>query len=100
LGLNSDQSVSKLKGENRPINPQKDRAYILAAIEVVDYVVIFDESNPYNLIKEIQPNILVKGADYKGKKVIGQDLVDELILVDLLEGKSSTNTIQKIKESI
>ena len=99
LGLNSDQSVSALKGKNRPINTQNDRAYILAAIEVVDYVVIFDEDDPYNLIKEIQPNILVKGADYKGKKVIGQDLVDELILVDLLKGKSSTNTIQKIKKS-
>ena len=99
LGLNSDRSVSALKGKNRPINCQTDRAYILAAIEVVDYVVIFDEDDPYNLIKAIKPNILVKGDDYKGKKVVGQDLVDKLILVDFVKGKSSTKTIQKIKQS-
>jgi D-beta-D-heptose 7-phosphate kinase / D-beta-D-heptose 1-phosphate adenosyltransferase len=97
LGLNSDQSITSLKGENRPINMQEDRAYILAALEVVDYVVIFDEDTPYELIKSIQPHILVKGSDYIGKEVVGQDIADELKLVDFLDGKSSTKIIEKIK---
>jgi D-beta-D-heptose 7-phosphate kinase/D-beta-D-heptose 1-phosphate adenosyltransferase len=97
VGLNSNNSVKELKGDDRPINDENDRAYILAALESVDYVVIFDEITPYNLIKIIQPNILVKGGDYKGEKVIGHDLVDELIIIDFIEGKSSTRTIEKIK---
>jgi D-beta-D-heptose 7-phosphate kinase / D-beta-D-heptose 1-phosphate adenosyltransferase len=100
LGINSDQSVSKLKGEERPINVEQDRAYILAAIEVVDYVVIFDETTPYELIKIIKPHILVKGNDYKDKDVVGQDLVEELKLVEFINGKSSTNTIERIKKLI
>jgi D-beta-D-heptose 7-phosphate kinase/D-beta-D-heptose 1-phosphate adenosyltransferase len=96
LGLNSDKSVRTLKGGNRPINTEKDRGYILAALEAVNYVVIFDEDTPYNLIKAISPNILVKGSDYAGKKVIGEDLVDELVLVKYIDGKSSTQTIHKI----
>ena len=97
LGLNSDRSVKALKGESRPINNEDDRAYILAALEAVDYVVIFDEDTPYELIHIIQPNILVKGGDYKGQTVIGQDLVDELKLVQFVEGKSTTKTIEKIQ---
>jgi len=99
LGLNSDRSVRALKGENRPINTQLDRAYILAALEAVDYVVVFDEDTPYNLIKTVQPHILVKGGDYKGKEVIGQDIVDELKLVQFVDGKSTTKTIEKIQKS-
>jgi D-beta-D-heptose 7-phosphate kinase / D-beta-D-heptose 1-phosphate adenosyltransferase len=99
LGLNSDKSVTSLKGENRPINNQDDRAYILAAMEVVDFVVIFEEDTPYNLINLIKPNILVKGSDYEGKDVIGSDLVDELVLVEFIKGRSSTKIIDKIKKS-
>ena len=98
LGLNSDRSVTTLKGNERPINIQADRAYILAALEVVDYVVIFDEDTPYESIKAIQPHTLVKGGDYKGKEVIGQDIADELKLVEFVDGKSSTHTIEKIKQ--
>jgi D-beta-D-heptose 7-phosphate kinase/D-beta-D-heptose 1-phosphate adenosyltransferase len=98
LGLNSDKSVTSLKGEDRPINNQWDRAYILAALEVVDFVVIFDEDTPYNLIELIKPNILVKGSDYKGKYVVGSDLVDELVLIEFIKGRSSTNIINKIKK--
>jgi D-beta-D-heptose 7-phosphate kinase / D-beta-D-heptose 1-phosphate adenosyltransferase len=98
LGLNSDRSVTSLKGKGRPINLQEDRAYILAALEVVDYVVIFDEDTPYELIKSIEPHILVKGGDYKGKEVVGQDIVDELKLVEFVNDKSSTKTIEKIKQ--
>ena len=98
IGLNSDRSVTALKGEGRPINVQMDRAYILAALEVVDYVVIFDEDTPYKLIKAIKPHTLVKGGDYEGKEVIGQDIADELKLVKFLNGKSSTQTIEKIQK--
>ncbi len=98
IGLNSDRSVNALKGKGRPINVQMDRAYILAALEVVDYVVIFDEDTPYKLIKAIKPHTLVKGEDYEGKEVIGQDIADELKLVEFLDGKSSTQTIKKIQK--
>ena len=98
LGLNSDRSVTSLKGTGRPINLEADRAYILAALEVVDYVVIFDEDTPYELIKSIEPHILVKGDDYRGKEVVGQDIADELKLVAFVDGKSSTKTIEKIKQ--
>ena len=98
LGLNSDQSVRNLKGKNRPINNQHDRALILAALEAVDYVVIFDQDNPFELVEAIKPNILVKGSDYEGKEVIGSDQADELILVKFINGKSSTETIKKIQQ--
>jgi D-beta-D-heptose 7-phosphate kinase/D-beta-D-heptose 1-phosphate adenosyltransferase len=97
LGLNSDRSVSKLKGKNRPINTQLDRAYILAALESVDYVVVFDENTPYELIKAIKPHILVKGGDYEGMPVVGQDIAEELKIVQFVLGKSTTKTIEKIK---
>jgi D-beta-D-heptose 7-phosphate kinase/D-beta-D-heptose 1-phosphate adenosyltransferase len=98
LGLNSDRSVTELKGEGRPINTQQDRAYILAALEAVDYVVIFDEGTPYDLIKAIKPHVLVKGGDYEGKDVVGQDIADELKLVQFVDGKSTTKTIEKIQQ--
>jgi len=98
LGLNSDRSVTSLKGEGRPINTQLDRGYILAALEAVDYVVVFDEDTPYDLIKTVKPHILVKGGDYEGKQVVGQDIADELKLVQFVDGKSTTKTIQKIQQ--
>jgi len=97
LGLNSDKSIQSIKGKNRPIQSESDRAYILAALEAVDYVVIFDEDTPYNLINNIKPHILVKGGDYTDKEVVGQNLVDELRLVDYIEGKSTSKTINKIQ---
>lgn len=99
LGLNSDRSVTALKGEGRPINAQLDRAYILAALEAVDYVVVFDDDTPYDLIKAIKPHILAKGGDYEGKEVVGQDIADELKLVQFVDGKSTTKTIEKIQQS-
>ena len=98
LGLNSDRSVTALKGEGRPINIQMDRAYILAALEAVDYVVVFDEDTPYDLIKAVKPHVLVKGGDYEGKDVVGQDIADELKLVQFVDGKSTTRTIEKIQQ--
>jgi D-beta-D-heptose 7-phosphate kinase/D-beta-D-heptose 1-phosphate adenosyltransferase len=100
LGLNSDRSVTSLKGQGRPINKQIDRANIMAALEAVDYVVIFDENTPYELIKAVKPDILVKGGDYEGKKVVGQDIASELKLVKFVDGKSTTKTIKKIQQNI
>jgi D-beta-D-heptose 7-phosphate kinase / D-beta-D-heptose 1-phosphate adenosyltransferase len=99
VGLNSDRSVSVLKGADRPINSEQDRAYILAALEAVDYVVIFDENTPYELITAIKPHTLVKGGDYQGKDVTGQDIAGELKLIKFVNGKSTTKTIDKIQQS-
>lgn len=96
LGLNSDESVRRLKGENRPINTQEDRAYILSALECVDYVVVFDEDTPYELISKVKPDVLVKGADYEGKEVVGSDIAKETKLVKFIDGKSTTSTIDRI----
>ena len=102
VGLNSDSSVKRLKGESRPVNSQEDRAEILCALGFVDYVVIFEEDTPLNLIKIIQPDVLVKGGDYTPDKVVGADFVasrgGELFLIPFVEGKSTTNIIKKIEE--
>ena len=98
LGLNSDDSTHRLKGKNRPINSQDERAYILASLEVVDYVVIFNEDTPLDLIKLIKPDVLVKGGDYEDKEVVGQDIAKELQLVKFIDGKSTTKTIERIKK--
>jgi D-beta-D-heptose 7-phosphate kinase / D-beta-D-heptose 1-phosphate adenosyltransferase len=99
LGLNSDDSVRRLKGKNRPINLQDDRAYILASLEVIDYVVVFDKDTPIDLISLIKPDILVKGSDYEGKEVVGQDIARELKLIKFVDGKSTTKTIARIKNT-
>lgn len=97
VGLNSDESVSRLKGPTRPINIADDRAYLLAALEAVDFVVPFSEDTPYNLIKMLSPDTLVKGGDYKGKEVVGTEFSGELKLVDFVDGKSTTRTIERIQ---
>ena len=97
VGLNSDKSISRIKGNLRPINSQEDRYSILSALEFVDFVIIFDEDTPYELIKTIQPSILVKGADYKDKEIIGSDIVKDIKLIDFIPNRSSSNVIEKIK---
>jgi D-beta-D-heptose 7-phosphate kinase/D-beta-D-heptose 1-phosphate adenosyltransferase len=96
LGLNSDESIRRLKGAERPINSLEDRAFLIGALESVDFVVPFWEDTPYELIRLVKPNILVKGADYKGKEVIGSDIAKEVVLIDFVAGKSTTNLIEKI----
>ncbi len=99
LGLNSDASVKRLKGESRPVNCWEDRATVLAALESVDYVVAFDDDTPYNLICAIRPDILVKGGDYEGKEVVGSDIAKETRLVQFVDGKSTTRIIEKVRTS-
>ena len=99
FGLNSDASVKRLKGESRPVNIAEDRAYILAALEAVDFVVPFEDDTPYELIKMVSPDMLVKGSDYRGKDVVGAEFSGELKLVDFVDGKSTTKTIQRIQGS-
>jgi rfaE bifunctional protein nucleotidyltransferase chain/domain len=103
LGLNTDQSVRRLnKGSNRPINDERTRAYVLAGLASVDLIVFFDEETPYNLIKLLQPNVLVKGNDYEVDKIIGFDILKEnggeVITIPFLEGYSTSSLIKKIIE--
>tara|TARA_R110000851_G_scaffold38519_2_gene98831 strand:- start:1242 stop:1640 length:399 start_codon:yes stop_codon:yes gene_type:complete len=95
VGLNSDESVARLKGETRPVNSQEDRQEVLRAIKYVDRVIIFEEDTPYNLIKKTTPDIIVKGGDYKKEEVIGSDLC-EVIIFNYLDGYSTTKTIESL----
>ncbi|KAA6228668.1 D-glycero-beta-D-manno-heptose-7-phosphate kinase [Campylobacter sp. LR185c] len=97
VGLNSDSSIKRLKGEERPINSEFERACLLACLSFVDFVVIFDEDTPYELIKALRPDILVKGSDYKNKEVVGTDLVERVELMDFEEGFSTSKIIEKIR---
>jgi len=101
VGLNSDNSVKTIKGSGRPINNQHDRAAVLAALEMVDYITVFDEPDPLNLIKMIMPDVLVKGRDWKEKGVIGREFVEsyggKVVLAPIVEGKSTSATIEKMK---
>ncbi|EAL5903406.1 bifunctional heptose 7-phosphate kinase/heptose 1-phosphate adenyltransferase [Campylobacter lari] len=96
VGLNSDESVKRLKGNSRPINLEFQRACMLASMYFVDYVVIFNEDTPYELIEFLKPDVLVKGADYKGKEVVGLNLVKKIELIDFEDGFSTTNIINRI----
>ena len=100
VGLNTDRSVRQIKGEKRPIVPQGERAEVLAALEFVDYVVLFDEPDPFVLIGKVKPTILVKGADWPKDKIIGRDVVEKaggrVVRIPLVRGASSTGVIKKI----
>ncbi len=98
VGLNSDVSTHRIKGPGRPIVAQKSRAAVLAALESVDFVVIFNETTPYKIIAAIKPDILIKGADWEGKSVVGEDLVKKVELVKYIQGFSTTNIIEKIRK--
>jgi rfaE bifunctional protein nucleotidyltransferase chain/domain len=101
VGLNSDSSVKKLKGDKRPVNNENDRAMILASLNFIKAVVLFEEETPYELIKAINPDILVKGSDYAVEKIVGYDIVKahggEIKTIDFLEGYSTSDLITKIK---
>jgi D-beta-D-heptose 7-phosphate kinase/D-beta-D-heptose 1-phosphate adenosyltransferase len=101
VGLNSDGSVRTIKGPERPINNQHDRAVLLAALEAVDYVTTFDEPTPLSLIQKVRPDVLVKGEDWAEKGVVGREFVEsyggKVALAPLVQGKSSSATIEKMK---
>lgn len=101
LGLNTDESVKRLKGENRPIQDEQTRAMVLAALTMVDAVVLFDEETPLRLIEQITPDVLVKGGDYKAEDVVGYNWVTQhggqVQIIPLLPGHSTTATTQRLK---
>ncbi len=101
VGLNSDDSVRRLKGNLRPINNQLDRAIVLSGLKSVDYVVLFGEDTPYELIKLLKPDVLVKGGDYNTDDIVGADIVrsnnGKVVTIAFVEGKSTTNIINKMK---
>ena len=103
IGVNTDASVRKLKGNNRPLQDEYSRLLILGALDFVDGLILFDEQTPYELIKLVQPHVLVKGADYKPEDIVGYDIVKarggEIKTIDFLSGYSTSEIEQKIKES-
>jgi len=100
LALNSDVSVRAIKGEKRPLLPEKERAEVVASLESVDYVTLFNETTPLRLIEYLRPDVLVKGGDWKEEAVVGRDAVrswgGEVLLVPVIEGASTTNIVEKI----
>lgn len=102
VGINSDESVKTIKGRTRPVLPQTDRTELIAALEMVDYVVLFDESDPYRLIEAIRPHVLAKGGDWNADKIIGADLVEkdggQLVVIPYIKGLSTTEIIERIKK--
>jgi len=102
VGINSDESVKKIKGNDRPIKPLEDRLIIIASFEFVDLVTPFDQETPYQLIKKIKPLYIVKGGDYKADEVVGKEIVEsyggKVIIAPYIPGKSTTEFINKIKK--
>jgi rfaE bifunctional protein nucleotidyltransferase chain/domain len=103
VGINSDESVKQIKGSARPVLPESDRCELLGAMEMVDFVILFNESDPYDLIAAIQPDVLVKGGDWNSEKIIGADLVEEaggsVVVVPYIKGFSTTEIIERIRNS-
>lgn len=102
IGVNSDASVKRLKGESRPINAEEDRKFVLQNLKSVDFVEIFDEDTPYSLIKTIQPDVLVKGGDWAVEKIVGHDIVKakngEVYSLNFVDGYSTTKVINLIQK--
>jgi rfaE bifunctional protein nucleotidyltransferase chain/domain len=101
VALNTDSSVKAIKGSNRPLLPQVDRAELIGAMEMVDYVVLFDEADPYWVIEALRPDVLVKGGDWSPDKIIGSDIMQKtggkVVLVPYLKGFSTTEIIERIR---
>ena len=102
IGLNTDSSVRRLKGKNRPVQDEIARATILASLQFVSAVILFDEDTPYELIKKVQPDVLIKGSDYNIEDIVGYDIVKakggEVVTIDFIEGYSTTSIIEKLKQ--
>jgi len=98
VAINSDKSLAGLKGPKRPLVCQTDRVKLLSAIDVIDYIVIFSEQTPYNLLKKLTPDVLVKGGDYKIEDIVGREFVKKVYRYPLVKGKSTSNLIKLIVE--
>ena len=102
IGLNTDNSVKRIKGDSRPVQDQLARAMVLASLQFVSAVIMFDEDTPYELIKRVQPDILIKGSDYKIEDIVGYDIVTSkgggVVTIDFVEGYSTTSIIEKLKK--
>ena len=98
VGLNSDSSVSSLKGPTRPVFTERDRKFMLESCRYVDEVRIFEEDTPYNLIKVVKPDIIVKGSDYEIEDVVGNDLCKSVILFNYVDGYSTTQIIKNLSD--
>jgi D-beta-D-heptose 7-phosphate kinase/D-beta-D-heptose 1-phosphate adenosyltransferase len=98
VGINSDASLKRLKGPKRPLVPQAERAYVISALKAVDFVAVFGEDTPAEIIKELGPDILVKGGDYKIDEIVGRQYVKKVVRVPLLKGHSTSGLIKKIAE--
>lgn len=101
VGINSDRSVQSIKGPARPILPETDRVELIAAMEMVDYVILFDEADPYNVISALKPQVLAKGGDWSADEMIGADVVEreggQVIVIPYLEGFSTTKIIERMR---
>lgn len=97
VGINSDASVKRLKGNSRPINNEQDREFMLKSLECVDEVLVFNEDTPLNIIESLRPNIITKGGDYTVEEVVGHDIVPETYIISLTNGYSTTNFIERIR---
>ena len=97
VGLNSDNSIKRIKGDSRPINDINERSTILSLFDFIDYIIVFSDDTPFNIIKLLQPDILIKGSDYNKDNIVGKEIVKRIIFFNLIENKSSTNVINKIK---
>ncbi|HET56970.1 MAG TPA: D-glycero-beta-D-manno-heptose 1-phosphate adenylyltransferase [Deltaproteobacteria bacterium] len=100
VGLNSDTSVASIKGPSRPIVPEAERAAIVAALEPVDFVTLFEEDTPQDLIAYLQPHVLVKGGDWKKADIAGSDIVEDVVIVPSVVGVSTTDIIARIEERL
>ncbi|WP_178337443.1 D-glycero-beta-D-manno-heptose 1-phosphate adenylyltransferase [Candidatus Avelusimicrobium facis] len=98
VGVNSDASVRRLKGPTRPVNPEADRALVLAALQAVDAVCLFEQDTPYELIQLVRPDVLVKGGDYKPNEIVGREFAKKVVRFALLKGRSTTNIIKKVQK--
>ena len=96
VGVNSDSSVKRLKGLDRPVNKQEDRVAVLQAIKYVDEVIVFDEDTPYRLIKEVKPDIITKGGDYTQDNVVGNDIA-KVVILPYIQGYSTTGLVNAVK---
>ncbi len=101
VGVNSDASVKRLKGPDRPIRTAEERAIVLAGLEAVDAVVVFDEDTPFDLVRAVEPDVIVKGGDYSPDTIVGADLVTarggRVVVIPLVDGHSTTSTIEKLR---